>query len=190
MWKLKLPQGRDRWIFLLTVGVILCILTFPAGNKNSKIAFPASKETAATQGQSVVTQQDAAAYEQELEQRVKEILRGVWGVGEVDVMIVLKASSEKLIQVDNSSSRSTTTEKGGGTDRVVESMDQEHSTVLTGSGSGQEPVVAKEIYPEISGIVISASGGGSASVRAEISEAMESLFGLPAHKIKVLKRVE
>ncbi|WP_347561570.1 hypothetical protein [Clostridium sp. OF09-36] len=137
-----------------------------------------------------MTQQDAAAYEQELEQRVKEILRGVWGVGEVDVMIVLKASSEKVIQVDNSSSRSTTTEKGGGTDRVVESMDQEHSTVLTGSGSGQEPVVAKEIYPEISGIVISASGGGSASVRAEISEAMESLFGLPAHKIKVLKRVE
>ena len=38
--------------------------------------------------------------------------------------------------------------------------------------------------------VISADGGGNASVRAEISEAMEALFGLPAHKIKVLKRVK
>ena len=115
---------------------------------------------------------------------------GVSGVGEVDVMIVLKSSAEKVIQVDNSTSKSVTTEKGSGTDRSVESMDQEHSTVLTGSGSGQEPVVAKEVYPEIAGIVISASGGGQPSVQAEISEAMEALFGLPANKIKVLKRVE
>ena len=134
--------------------------------------------------------QDAAVYERELEKRVREILRGVSGVGEVDVMIVLKSSAEKVIQVDNSTSKSVTTEKGSGTDRSVESMDQEHSTVLTGSGSGQEPVVAKEVYPEIAGIVISASGGGNLSVQAEISDAMEALFGLPANKIKVLKRVE
>jgi len=119
---------------------------------------------------------------------VREILRGVSGVGEVDVMIVLKSSAEKVIQVDNSTSKSVTTEKGSGTDRAVESLEQEHST--TGSGSGQEPVVAKEVYPEIAGIVISAYGGGNPSVQAEISEAMEALFGLPANKIKVLKRVE
>lgn len=89
---------------------------------------------------------------------MREILRGVSGVGEVDVMIVLKSSVEKVIQVDNSSSKSVTTEKGSGTDRSVETMDQEHNTVLTGSGSGQEPVVAKEVYPEIAGIIISASG--------------------------------
>ena len=130
------------------------------------------------------------SYEKKLELRVKELLRNVSGVGEVDVMIVLKSSSEKVIQVDNSSSKSVTTEKGNGMDRSVETMDQEHSTVLTGSGSGQEPIVSKEVYPEIEGIVISADGGGSASVQAEISGAMEALFGLPAHKIKVLKRVE
>ena len=52
------------------------------------------------------------------------------------------------------------------------------------------PIVEKELYPEISGIVISASGGGNPTVQAEISAAMEALFDLPAHKIKVLKRVE
>lgn len=51
-------------------------------------------------------------------------------------------------------------------------------------------MVEKELTPEVAGIVISADGGGNASVRAEISEAMEALFGLPAHKIKVLKRVK
>ena len=62
------------------------------------------------------------------------------------------------------------------------------STVLV--GQDREPVIEKELRPEISGIVISAEGGGSAVVRAEVSEAMEALFGLPQHKIKVLKRVK
>lgn len=189
MWKFKLPEGKDRWIFLLTIGVILCILAFPVGNKEKRMLSPTPGYADTSENTQTVSQ-DAAAYEKKLELRVKELLRNVSGVGEVDVMIILKSSSEKVIQVDNSSSKSVTTEKGNGMDRSVETMDQEHSTVLTGSGSGQEPIVSKEVYPEIEGIVISADGGGSASVQAEISGAMEALFGLPAHKIKVLKRVE
>ena len=46
----------------------------------------------------------------------------------------------------------------------------------------------KEVKPEISGVVISADGGGSAVIRAEISEAMEALLGLPANKIKGMNR--
>ena len=60
---------------------------------------------------------------------------------------------------------------------------------MMSSGGGNEPVVQKELKPELSGIIISAAGGGSPAVQAEISAAMEALFGLPAHKIKVLKRV-
>ena len=69
----------------------------------------------------------------------------------------------------------------------------QESTILSGGGSGgstNAPIVEKELSPEISGIIISAEGGGSPTVKAEISEAMEALFGLSAHKIKVLNRVE
>lgn len=48
----------------------------------------------------------------------------------------------------------------------------------------------EETVREVLGIIISADGGGSSVVKAEISEAMEALFGLPSHKIKVLKRVK
>ena len=48
----------------------------------------------------------------------------------------------------------------------------------------------EELVREVLGIIISADGGGSSVVKAEISEAMEALFGLPSHKIKVLKRVK
>ncbi len=131
------------------------------------------------------------SYEEALERRIQELLRHVDGVGQVDVMVVLKASAEKVIHRDESITSSLTEEEdGNGIRRKSESREESRDTVLS-SGSGQNvPVVQKELYPEISGIIISASGGGSPSVQAEISAAMEALFGLPPHKIKVLKRVE
>lgn len=134
------------------------------------------------------------SYETQMENRIKNILKSVDGVGKVDVMVVLKSSSEKVVHVDRSTNSSTTQEKdsGGGTRDVVNNQLQE-STVLSGSGSGSSgnsPIIEKELSPELSGIIISAEGGGSPTVKAEISEAMEALFGLPPHKIKVLKRVE
>ena len=137
---------------------------------------------------------DEGSYEAQMENRIRNILKSVDGVGKVDVMVVLKSSSEKVLRVDRSTNTSTTREKdsGGGTIDVTNNQMQE-STILSGSGSGSSgnaPIVEKELSPELSGIIISAEGGGSPTVKAEISEAMEALFGLPAHKIKVLKRVE
>ena len=130
-------------------------------------------------------------YELRLEQRIRDVLKKVDGVGEVDVMLTLFSSSEKVLRVDKERSRSTTseTDSSGGTRQQADESLRE-STVLAGSSGSGEPVVEKELAPEISGIVISAQGGGNASVQKEISEAMQALFGLPAHKIKVLKRVE
>ncbi len=227
MSKFKCWNRKDRWIFLLTMGVILCILAFPVGRLTERGAAAGGQEQSAGSGSQRVSggageknlagslsggvgngaggssgaagngSMPAASpsavssdsYEAELEQRVKAILRNVDGVGEVDVMIVLKSSAEKVMQTDGSASRSTTEEQdsSGGT-RKLESTEQERSAVMTSGEGGSAPVIAKELRPEISGIVISAAGGGSPTVQAEISAAMEALFGLPAHKIKVLKR--
>ena len=106
-------------------------------------------------------------------------------------MLTLFSSSEKVLRVDKERSRAATseTDSSGGTRQQTDESLRESTVLAGGSGSG-EPVVEKELAPEISGIVISAQGGGNASVQKEISEAMQALFGLPAHKIKVLKRVE
>ena len=132
-------------------------------------------------------------YEKLLEERVKALLQNVDGVGKVDVMVVLKSSEEKVYRVDTNTMDSQTEEADsqGGT-RKSSSSQVEENTLLTGGSSGQGggPLVEKELKPELSGIVISAQGGGSPEIQAEISAAMEALFGLPAHKIKVLKRVD
>ena len=139
-------------------------------------------------GSETAAKAESVSYEAELERRIRELLRSVDGVGEADVMVVLKSSEERVWHVDKSSTSSVTEESGAdsGSSRIIREEDQSESTVL--DGKSQSPVMEKEVKPELSGIIISADGGGSAVIRAEITEAMEALLGLPANKIKVMKR--
>lgn len=200
--KFKWKMGKDKWLILLAVGMIILILTFPSGSHIAgKVEQTAEnkKQTVLQQGlvtepadgTSVVSAGANRTYEEQLEARVMKILKTVDGVGQVEVMIVLKSSEEKVLRVDKNSSDSSTDEKDstGGT-RKITSGEKQETTILTGSGENTSPIVEKEIRPEIEGIIISAQGGGSPTVKAEISSAMEALFNLPPHKIKVLKRVE
>lgn len=135
--------------------------------------------------------QEVLTYERQMEERLKELLSHVEGVGQVEVMIVLKSSEEKVWRVDRNASYSKTqeTDSSGGT-RDIRSQEVTEDTILSGQGGGEGPLLEKEMRPEVSGVVVTASGGGSPAVQAEISAAVEALFDVPSHKIKVLKRAE
>lgn len=197
MWKFNGKIKKEQWLLLLLAGAVLMILAMPAGQSQEKGTLYDTGISGTEGGKAEEMPGSGAAafgddsYVASLEARVKEILKNVEGVGQVDVMIALKSTEEKVLQTDQSTSSSSTKEQdSSGGNREILQSDSEETTVLTDSGEGNQPIIQKELYPEISGIVISASGGGSPQIEAEISEAMEALFGLPAHKIKVLKRVE
>ena len=193
---------KTKWILLLLVGAVLMLLSLPIGNRseksdqNSLVAQSGDEKTdwRSMKDDSKAVESDSdETYEKQLEERIKNFLRNVEGVGEVDVMVVLKSSEEKVFRVDTNTSVGQTEEADAqGGSRKSQSSQTEENTILTAgsSGQGNEPLVEKELKPEISGIIIRAHGGGSRQVQAEISAAMEALFGLPAHKIKVLKRVD
>ena len=165
MWKMN----KEKLIFVFCLGLLLFVFSLP-GDKE-KEALEHSMQAGAAAGNTAESRytmngtgsKDAVtvggsggavgglSYEADLELRVREILNDVEGVGDVEVMVVLKSSEEKSVHTE---------------------------------------FAEKSVYPELSGIVISADGGKSAVVKAEISEAVEALFGLPSHKIKVLKRVK
>jgi len=209
-------MSKEKLIFLFCSGLLLFVISIPNGDGKAAPAAagapgtvqggggtdssqtPTADSAEPAAGTSTIQEaplpsfggaKTAQTYESELEERIRQILAGVDGVGEVDVMVVLKSSREKVLHVDKNTSVSSTEERNGdGTSRIVKQQELSESTVT--ENQSQTPVVEKELSPEVAGIIISADGGGSAAVKAEISEAMEALFGLPAHKIKVLKRVK
>lgn len=193
MLKFNWKRDKDKFLILLLAGVILLILGFPQKTESLSV----KEEQSQKQNLNVASvsadgaAQGADSYEKRMEKRLKEILEKVDGVGKVEVMLVLRSSEEKVLRVDTQSRSSMTEEnEADGSVRKLQSLEESGETVITGSGEKAAPVVEKEIYPEIEGIVILAQGAGDVRVKAEISEAAEALFGVPAHKIKVLKRVE
>ena len=104
-----------------------------------------------------------------LEARLEAILREISGVGEVKVMITAKNYGEvRLAKDENGSERKT--------------------VVLNQKGGGERTEVIEESYPELQGVLIAADGGGSASVKAALTEAVSALLGVEAHRIKVFAR--
>ena len=45
----------------------------------------------------------------------------------------------------------------------------------------------KELEPEVEGVIVIALGCGNASVKQNILEAVQALFPVEAHKIKIMK---
>lgn len=230
IWKLN----KERLLFLFASGLLLFLIAIPNGpRKEETSGISGSGGTAAqtwSEGGALLSETDvqqnsesllisgassgssAAAYEARLEERIRSLLSQVDGVGQVDVMVVLKTSGEQVYHTDTAISNSRSeehtgtdadsaassapvTDKNGVIDvwapisssgRTTIAQDITENTVLDGATS--MPILETERMPELSGVVITADGGGSARIKAEITEAMEALFNLPSHKVKVLKR--
>lgn len=176
--------GMSKLLLLLLAGVLLLILALPTPKEPKE---PAS-ETKAAAPQPL----EEDSYVAGLEKKLALILESVDGVGKADVMITLKSSEERVVQVDKKTSDKSTKESdsAGGNREVIEKEVEEDTVFTNTSGSGSTPFVQKELKPEIAGVVVSAAGGASPAVKSEIIEAVQALFDVPSHKIKVLKRVE
>lgn len=182
----KLP-GKNQLLILLLVGILLLVIVWPVQD--------GSREKTNEMGQSDIYQNSGTsteAYEEYLERRVANALEYVEGVGKAEVVITLKSSGQKVVEKDQSTSSQVTEEEdsNGGT-RTVEDRSSDKSSVYEQQSDGtQTPYVSKELTPEIGGVLVIADGGDNAVVVQNITEAIQALFGVEAHKIKIMKRTD
>lgn len=188
---------KDQLLILLLVGILLLVITVPVGDgKKSESGSESGKEEeeGLISTSSNVTEQE---YASSMERQLESILSQMEGVGEVKVMITLRESAEKVIEKDIESSSENVSEKdsqGGERTTISESRGEttiyEESADASDSLSGQtgEPYVSKEITPRVEGVVVVASGGDDAVVIKNITEAVQALFDIDTHKIRIVKK--
>ena len=128
-----------------------------------------------------------ADYEKYLEQKTAQTLGVVDGAGKVTVMITLKSTGQKVVEKDQQSTHQTTKEAGN-QGETRESEEKSLDKTSQGTDGTQIPYVSKENAPEVEGILVIADGGGNAVVAKNLTEAVQALFGVEAHKIKIMKR--
>lgn len=120
-----------------------------------------------------------------LEQELEDILSKIEGVGKVKVLVTYSESNQIVAMYNENKNISVTEESDseGGT-RTIESTDSNKEIILDGSNN---PVTEKVIMPKIEGAIIIAEGGGNASLKSSIVQAVSAVTGLATHKVQVFK---
>lgn len=128
-----------------------------------------------------------ASIEATLEERLKEMLEKMVGVGKVDVMITVESTEEKVVERNVNSSESTTdeTDRNGGK-RHMTTVTSDGQVVLYQATDGQQPLITKVINPRIRGVLIVAEGAEDAAVRKLIIQAVEKGMNVVPTRISVV----
>lgn len=134
---------------------------------------------------------DNMSYCDTIEKKLEKEFAKIEGVGRVEVIVTMRTNGEIVLNKDMPYNNSSTIEKddAGGTRESNDVQQQEATVLIKKSDGSEEPMIIKELLPEVSGILIIAEGGDSFIVKNNLINASKVLLDLPAHKIEVMKRV-
>ena len=156
-------KSLEKWMkkenlgVLLLVGLLLLVIALPTKSNEE------NTETEAEDQERDQNLQDQD-WQTKMEERLVEVLEQVQGVGKAEVFLTCEGTQEKIVEKDE-------------TETVYE----------RDSRGNQTPYVSSEIYPEVTGVLVVAQGGDDPVVIQNIQEAVQVLFQVEAHKIKVMK---
>lgn len=172
-------MDRQKWIVILLLGVLLLVIAMPVDTEKKST----ERQTAEKETEQLQTLSDRS-YEAAMEERLKEIVSGVRGVGEVEVMVTLEDGGETVIAKDTDQTSSTITRgSGSGTTETEQQSSRKDSVVL----ADDSPYETKQIRPKIRGVCVVAEGAGDDAVKLEIYKMIQALFGVDAHKIAIVE---
>ena len=194
---------KDQLLIMILSGILLCVIALPGKEKDTASSgdksgisdrnFVTMEQGAQVQEESDSVLQtgagDALSYTLYWEEKLTKSLSRIEGAGEVEVLITLKESEERVLEKDIPEQVSETAETDAeGGSRTISERRQEEATVYTVNEAGQNvPYVSKVIQPVIEGVVVIAQGGDSEIVKQNIIETIQVLFGIEANKIRVVK---
>lgn len=190
--------NRNNLLVLILAGILLMVIALPVDNGKEKTEDAAetsgltadiiNNDSFLLNGTEEVQDTETEKYIAMMEQKVEELLCKMEGAGKVKVIITLRTSVEKIVEKDIPVSRSNTTEEDSqGGMRTVNTMDTGESTVYSTAGNVSEPYVVKTVSPEVEGVLVLAEGAGNGTVSRDLSDAIQVLFGIEAHRVKIVK---
>ncbi|GFN30541.1 stage III sporulation protein AG [Paenibacillus xylaniclasticus] len=179
-----------RWLLLIgCIGAALMIvnsyLKFDGVEPTASPAAPPAADVPALSTHR--SDSEFALIEQPLENRLKEILEKIVGVGTVDVLVSVESTEEVIYAIDTQKSQQITDEsdKNGGR-RHMTSVSDNGNIVLYETSGDQSPIVMKKIKPKISGILVVAKGAEHPTVKRLILDAIEKGIDVPVNRISIV----
>jgi len=199
---------KEDYIVLALIGILIVIIALPTKSQNSDEKVSSveeqkklvSSETERTLGNSLKTDDNMCygnemgisrynSYVENMETQVEHILENVSGAGNVEVMITLFNMGENIVEKDTDTVQIQTEESDSvGGSRKQQENSRVYETIYTVDDNGNNiPYVVQTLLPKVEGVVVLAEGADMPTVKQNIIGAIQVLFNLSEHKIKVIK---
>ena len=180
-----LCHRKDRLLIILLTGILLLVIAVPfSGEGDAETGLMHSgktKDPSDNTSNEMAGNGNAETYADYLEQKLAKVLSEVHGVA---------SSSEKILGADSESESESVKESDsqGGSRSTIQSRSSQTAIYDGGESSQGAPYVTKELTPEVAGVIVIAEGGDDPVAVENIIEAVQALFEIDTHKIKVMKR--
>lgn len=180
--------GLTRLIVIVLAGVALLVLSLPSNSFHENASSNDKQKSTSSDDTQKLVWDATEQYIKTQEKATKDILSKVQGIGKVDVMITLASSEEKVTLQDNdvTNDDTTQTQKDGETQNRSQYTSRSENVLIEQDGA-KNPYIVQINSPRIEGICVVAKGAQSSRMKTEIIEAIQALFPIEAHKIKVMK---
>lgn len=185
----KSEDGKDKkkQIENIVVFIIILIVTVLIIN-NMWSGEKEKKDDNTVDTSKVLAQTSTSSHQEDLEERLEDILSTINGVGKVKALIKYSESSTVVAMYNETVSESTTKENdANGGSKDVKETENKKEIVYTDEDGTNKPITEKVVMPVIEGAIITAQGAGNANVKASIVSAVEAVTGLAVHKIQVFE---
>ena len=178
---------KEKIVIFFLLGVFFLLIATPVSDLTGNRKKQKSTRTGTSQQTQQKKIQEKDAYITALENKLEQTIEGMEGAGKVDVMITLKDNGEKILDKNQpyESEEETNTEENKESKKNRIQNNQE--TVLVETEGNTEPIIVRELYPDIEGGVVVCEGGDNSALTVKIKEAVQALFSIDAHKIVVCK---
>lgn len=161
---------KDKIFIVILIGILLMVIALPVNNSKDKNTVKTNENTSFKKDEQ---------YEENLTNQLEKILSCVEGIGKVKVMLNFKNTGEKVLAKDV-----IKTEEVEG-DSIKLSNSETH--IFYEDSNQEMPYVIVENCPEIEGVIVVCEGGDNSKLVNDITTAINSLLGVPVHRIKVMK---
>ena len=155
--KLKLPQNKN--LLIVVTGCICGLLLILLGGigEDEKSDIPLRDD--------LYTSEELEGYTETLEKRVADLLSHVGGVSDVNVLVTVEISKEKVYATTG---------------------DNKDYVIITDSSGNESALTVAEINANVRGIAVVCNYGDNESLKKEIIEMMASLFNIGSNRISVM----
>ncbi len=162
----------------IKIAVVVCI--FVVGiYLIANLAARADKSTTGAEVNQVVLSNAAA--------ELAEILSSIKGAGKIKVLITYDGTGEKIPAQTVNTHSNITIDNSSNTTRTTETVTETKSTVIVQKNGVSEPVILKEILPNIVGIIVVAEGASDMNVRVALLRAVQAATGVKIDKIEIFE---